>query len=204
MPVPTIPSAISASSIQTEFGGSNPISLSEYYAGGVNVPAGTANATSVLIPSSGTLRFSNFSGAQKIASSTTSFTIGAGTFSPGFSTFLGYYGAPYNAGSMNTSTIGGRTILGLFDWYIFGGHQSVVLRFQGDQRGTWFNTITWTHGSTGYSVTVNRTDNSDPANWTGDYDGTFTSFYMLGKTLLMRSSTQVAPAGETGTIVISA
>ena len=63
MAVPTIPSAISATSIQTEFGGSNPIAINEYYAGGSYVPSGTANATSVSIPTSGQIAYSNFSGA---------------------------------------------------------------------------------------------------------------------------------------------
>lgn len=64
MAVPTIPSAISASAIQTEFGGSNPIAINEYYAGGSYVPSGTANATSVSIPTSGQIAYSNFSGAS--------------------------------------------------------------------------------------------------------------------------------------------
>lgn len=52
-------SNITLSAIQTEFGGSNPISLSEYYAGGANV-----NSTQPNIPSSGTIDFADFSGAQ--------------------------------------------------------------------------------------------------------------------------------------------
>src|SRR5210317_2034344 len=63
MAVPTIPSAITATSIQTEFGGSNPIAINEYYAGGSYVPSGTANATSTSIPTSGQIAYSNFSGA---------------------------------------------------------------------------------------------------------------------------------------------
>ena len=35
--------AMSFSQLQTEFGGANPISLSEYYRGGAYVPSGTAN-----------------------------------------------------------------------------------------------------------------------------------------------------------------
>ena len=36
----TVPATnTSLSGIQTEFGGSNPIAISEYYAGGANVPA---------------------------------------------------------------------------------------------------------------------------------------------------------------------
>jgi len=66
MAVPTIPSSISLTNIQTEFGGSNPIAINEYYAGGTYVASGTANATSVSIPTSGTIAFSNFSGASAI------------------------------------------------------------------------------------------------------------------------------------------
>lgn len=63
MAVPTIPSAIALTDIQTEFGGSNPIAINEYYSGGTYVPSGTANATSVTIPTTGQIAFSNFSGA---------------------------------------------------------------------------------------------------------------------------------------------
>ena len=63
MAVPTIPSAIALTDIQTEFGGSNPIAIDEYYSGGTYVASGTANATSVTIPTSGQIAFSNFSGA---------------------------------------------------------------------------------------------------------------------------------------------
>jgi hypothetical protein len=53
--------AISLSTIQTEFGGSNPISLSEYYAGGAYVPAGTTG-TYGAVPSSGEISIRNFYG----------------------------------------------------------------------------------------------------------------------------------------------
>lgn len=52
--------AISLNDIQTEFGGSNPISLSEYYRNGGLV---TSNNTNV--PTSGTISLSNFYGAVK-------------------------------------------------------------------------------------------------------------------------------------------
>jgi len=58
---------IALSDIQTEFGGSNPISLSEYYRGGSYV---TSNNTSV--PTSGTISLSNFYGAVKQFSFTVS------------------------------------------------------------------------------------------------------------------------------------
>lgn len=49
--------------IQTEFGGSNPISLSEYYAGGSYVPAG-ATGTYGAVPSSGEISIRNFYGTS--------------------------------------------------------------------------------------------------------------------------------------------
>jgi len=51
--------------IQTEFGGSNPIGLNEYYAGGGLVPAGTSG-TYGAVPSSGTISVQNFYGTQSL------------------------------------------------------------------------------------------------------------------------------------------
>jgi len=63
MPVPSNPKL---SDIQNEFGGSNPIELSEYYSGGPLVPAGTP-APNGPIPSSGQISMGQFRGAEKIA-----------------------------------------------------------------------------------------------------------------------------------------
>ena len=41
---------LAISEIATEFGGSTPHSLSEYYAGGSNVPSGTADPSGNAIP----------------------------------------------------------------------------------------------------------------------------------------------------------
>ena len=62
----TLPASgpLSLSDIQTEFGGSNPISLSEYYAGGGLVPAGTSG-TYGAVPSSGALSIQNFYGTSQ-------------------------------------------------------------------------------------------------------------------------------------------
>jgi len=56
---------ISLGQIQTEFGGSNPISISEYYNGGIYV---TNNVTALApnVPSSGPIKFSDFYGAAKL------------------------------------------------------------------------------------------------------------------------------------------
>jgi hypothetical protein len=50
--------------IQTEFGGSAPVSLDEYYAGGAYVAAGTSG-TYGAVPSSGTISIQNFYGTSK-------------------------------------------------------------------------------------------------------------------------------------------
>jgi hypothetical protein len=91
-----IPSSgtLALSAIQTEFGGSNPISMSEYYAGGSNVPSG-ATGDSGSIPSSGAVAVSQFYGstarvaiALTISSTTQNYNIFAnrgGTYSAGIS-----------------------------------------------------------------------------------------------------------------------
>lgn len=57
--------AMSFSQLQTEFGGANPISLSEYYRGGAYVPSGTANGGQGLIATSGAISFNTFHGTQR-------------------------------------------------------------------------------------------------------------------------------------------
>lgn len=55
--------AISLSDLQTEFGGSNPISMSEYYRGGSYVP--NLSASNASIPTSGSISLGDFYGARK-------------------------------------------------------------------------------------------------------------------------------------------
>jgi len=64
MPLPSS-GPLSMSQIQGEFGGSNPISLSEYYAGGGLVPSGTTG-TYGAVPSSGAISIRNFYGTSKV------------------------------------------------------------------------------------------------------------------------------------------
>ena len=94
MAIPSAGSSLAFSAIQTEFGGSNPISMSEYYAGGDNVPSGTSGDAGS-IPSSGTIAVSQFYGstnrvaiALTISSTTQSYNIFSnrgGTYSAGIS-----------------------------------------------------------------------------------------------------------------------
>lgn len=68
MTLPVHGNSISLSQIQTEFGGSNPISLSEYYAGGSYVPSGTSGEHGA-IPSSGTTSLDKFHGSSNLPQS---------------------------------------------------------------------------------------------------------------------------------------
>ena len=70
--------AISLNTIATEFGGSTPHSISEYYAGGGLVPAGTSG-TNGPVPSSGQIAFSNFYGTSNyVAPTSVSYLVVAG------------------------------------------------------------------------------------------------------------------------------
>jgi hypothetical protein len=62
-----IPSSgpLALTDVQTEFGGSNPIGINEYYAGGAYVPAGTAG-TYGAVPSSGQISLQNFYGTSNV------------------------------------------------------------------------------------------------------------------------------------------
>ena len=51
---------LALSEIQTEYGGSNPIGMSEYYGDGDYVPDGTADGDSNAIPESGAISISHF------------------------------------------------------------------------------------------------------------------------------------------------
>ena len=81
--------ALSFSQIQTEFGGSNPISLNEYYRGGANVPS---HANTSGIPSSGAISVSNFYGKSNTAPvpTTYQYSMGANNVpqSAGFGSFI--------------------------------------------------------------------------------------------------------------------
>ena len=61
---------VALSAIQTEFGGANPVSLSEYYKSGLYVPSiqTTSGTDGTAIPTSGTIRIGMFRGLTKSVS----------------------------------------------------------------------------------------------------------------------------------------
>ena len=103
----TLPSsgALSLSQIQSEFGGSNPINLSEYYRGGSLVPA-HGNTTG--IPSSGQISVSQFYGKSNTAPGVSSYswTITVGSAGTNF----GYIG---NTGSISNNPMSVSLTTGL-------------------------------------------------------------------------------------------
>jgi hypothetical protein len=105
----TLPTSgpISLSAIQTEFGGTAPTSLSEYYAGGAYVPAGTSG-TNGPVPSSGAISLSNFYGTSK------GNTVTVGTYFDGFYTHYGFESGSMGSVAPTTWPIDGGTITGLY------------------------------------------------------------------------------------------
>jgi hypothetical protein len=119
MTLPTPGVSLSLSQIQAEFGGANPISLTEYYAGGAYVPAGTTGSNGA-VPSGGTISISKFYGTSNIpplsvtADSVSGFD--SGPSSSGFVTTSGSTNttpaggvAPYTYAWTNISTSSGNT-----------------------------------------------------------------------------------------------
>lgn len=102
---------ISLSQIRTEFGGSAPDSLSEYYAGGAYVPSGTTGVNGA-VPSSGTIGLHHFLGT----SATDIQTVTNGNNGGGkYGTFRGYTSGSFGSisdGTMNL--LGGATITSLW------------------------------------------------------------------------------------------
>jgi len=97
--------AISLANIQSEFSGSNPISINEYYRGGTYVVNSSANSS---IPTSGTISFSNFyGGVSATADNTFNFTMGLG--STGGKYALNVYGANNGASYLGNISNGAVT-----------------------------------------------------------------------------------------------
>jgi hypothetical protein len=104
MPVPT--GTVTLADIQLEFGGTDPISLSEYYRGGIYVPDGTGTSS---IPTSGAISLNNFRGASKTATVTYAIIGGGGAGGFGVADKGEEYRGTYGAAG-GQSTISGSGI----------------------------------------------------------------------------------------------
>lgn len=96
MPLPSS-GAITLGNLQTEFGGSNPVSISEYYRGGGLVPNITVNNA---VPTSGQISLSNFYNAAQSDPNPTAFAF----------TDIGLSGNDSVSGDTNTITITGINV----------------------------------------------------------------------------------------------
>lgn len=156
----TLPTTnVSFSAIQTEFGGSNPISLSEYYRGGTYVKTNTTMPNGT-IASSGAISISTFRGAtQGVIAPTYSLTrsVGSvnegGSFTISFSTNqAGSFG--YTISGVNSADIGGASLTGTVS-------NGSVLSYSVTADSTTENTETFiiqlNNGQASTSVTINDT-----------------------------------------------
>jgi len=103
MPLPTPGVPLSLSQIQGEFGGVNPISMSEYYAGGGLVPAGTTGSNGA-VPANGTISISQFYGTSNVVISITDQNISDFDASAAYAYYILTSG-----GLVQSSTQGGGT-----------------------------------------------------------------------------------------------
>jgi hypothetical protein len=121
MPLPTS-GPLTLADIQTEFGGTNPISLSEYYAGGGLVPSG-ASGTFGAVPSSGAISIQNFYGTAN--SETQVVTVGTtffgDPFGGGFTVVRGFSDR-FPVGSISDGTFGfvSNATINELAWFDFG------------------------------------------------------------------------------------
>lgn len=132
------------SDIVTEFGGSVPDSLTEYYRGGLYVPNTPTNAG---VPASGTIRIGNFYGASATVSASYSGTMTEGYYYAGPPTYEEWRGfSPYSGGSTSPTTMSdGKLLSQLFDYYIGGSPVSCTLAvggFGSDPGSSYFTSIT--------------------------------------------------------------
>lgn len=110
----TLPTSgpLSLADIQTEFGGTNPIGLNEYYAGGTYVPSGTTG-TYGAVPTSGAISIQNFYGTSSVIVSLSNQSItssAAATY-----VFAGYVLNSSGAVEQNTTLTG---VVKIGDWVV--------------------------------------------------------------------------------------
>ena len=113
--------AISLANIQSEWGGSNPISLSEYYSG--SLPSGRSNYGT--IPSTGSISFSKFYGTD----ATWQTTMTVGSFNLLKTQYYGYADpgyTPNGTGSLSDYTIDTFNNYFIARLYWFAGNSGTV------------------------------------------------------------------------------
>ena len=210
--------ACSLQTIQTEFGGTNPISMSEYYAGGAYTPAGTKGNLGA-IPTSGSISIGHFRGSSNIvtmppagsmptfyrSSSTLSgtYTFNVGISDPSPRRVVAFSGSVANLaqGTMNITslTINGQQMVGTNQIYTYHFLNNGV---QGIR--TW---IAWAEIPTGTTATVTvTTSTSSIGSWVQAYPlynlNSLTRVGAAGNGLRFPTSLAVTVPTEAGGVVI--
>ena len=141
---------ISITDLVTEFGGSAPHAITEYYRGGSLVPNTTANNS---IPTSGAISLTNFFGASA-SSSSGDRTLTIGTYRGIFGEdYFGFLSTSYGAISSNTIEFTGFNVtVTMLNWTNLASRNELRFRVSGNVGNSGWTSITV--GST----TLNRTD----------------------------------------------
>jgi hypothetical protein len=184
-------------SISAEFGGSTPHSMSEYYSGGSNVPSGSADSDGNVIPTSGTIKFSDFHGTPfpQLVHST---TMVAGYSAQQYVTISGYSTsvAQDSLGDDSITSICGQSGVTITQL----DNVNLNLRLGLSKSGATFSNTGWTT----MKVWVGQNNNSGtptatfPRTGTGSYHSGSTSFSSSSGTCLYLWS-DVAYANAFGT-----
>jgi len=166
--------------IQTEFGGSNPIGLSEYYAGGSYVPAGTSG-TNGAVPSSGTISISNFYGTSAALDVQ---TVTVGVYVAKATTYYGYglAGGSISDGTFNPKSGASITRLewistGTLSFSLSGSYTNAdwtTVEFTGGGGTYSFNRTAASYTNNGYATTWNWSTGTNPFGTTAGVNVTAT------------------------------
>lgn len=171
--------AISLSQIQSEFGGSNPIGLAEYYRGGSLVPS---HGNTSGIPSSGTISFNQFYGKSAQSPTDNSFSGVLANTQPALNKYgVARYGAsrsnsptlftntpsPYGSLSDNTFTNPAGTTTLTIDQFWFQtdtlqpNGRTITFSLVGNYTGQTWNQVTGRTGITVSGVSKDMTTSTD-------------------------------------------
>lgn len=214
--------AITMAQIQTEFGGSNPISINEYYRGGSNVPDTGTNSG---IPTSGTIDMADFYGGSNVSQDlTATVTLGAnsGSNKDGFFTHYGYAVGAASEGSLPDDELeftSGKTV------YIYNNVKATVSssgtandRFQCEFKSATGNfsdqadfvshidgrTCTASYSSTSAVITMNTSNGSlTGGTGGGNYTCNFVSTKASSASQGMTTAFEAAGTGNTVTLTFS-
>lgn len=146
----TLPTSgpMSLSMIQTEFGGTNPIDLNEYYNGGLYVPNSSTNNN---IPSSGTISLQDFYGGSNfrfvLTASMTAGSPGSGTYGYYDKSIPNPFSLTSSFGSLTTAVFGGYTlsaILTEFQTPNYNFYVCLNCSYNIPPPKTFFNTVSFT------------------------------------------------------------